>query len=75
MPKSQEFAAREGSRTKVVFVVWCPSTVSVKQKFELAATTKTVKEKLNGIFVTHNATSKADLEEQRFVERCLSIMK
>ncbi|KAG2382148.1 hypothetical protein C9374_005350 [Naegleria lovaniensis] len=75
MPKSQEQAAREGSRTKLVFVVWCPPATSVREKFQLAATTKTVKDKLNGIFVTHHASSKADLDEQQFIERCLTIMK
>ncbi|KAG2388213.1 hypothetical protein C9374_001063 [Naegleria lovaniensis] len=76
MPKSQEHeSAREGTRSKIVFLVWCPPATPVREKFQLAASTKTVKDKLNGIFVTHNASSKADLDEQQLIERCLTIMK
>ncbi|KAF0976808.1 hypothetical protein FDP41_004103 [Naegleria fowleri] len=67
--------ASEGLRSKIIFIVWCPSKVSVKEKFQVAATSKTVKDKLNGIFVTHHASSKSDLEEGPMIERCLAIMK
>ena len=73
--KPSETDAREGKRSREIFIVWCPPKTNVREKFKLAATTKTIKEKLYGIQLTHNANCKADLPQQVLIERCLSSMK
>jgi len=74
MPSSRN-GPREGKRTKMVFVVWCPQETNVREKFQLAATCKTVKSHLNGLSVTLHATTKGEVNEQDMIEKCLAFMK
>ena len=66
---------REGQRTKMVFIVWCPPQTNVKEKFQLAATVKTVKSHLNGLSVTLQTGTKDEVTEQEMIEKCLAFMK
>ena len=41
----------DGTRTKLVFVVWAPQTASIKQKMVSASSKDALKKKLDGIQV------------------------
>ena len=42
----------DGTRTKLVFVVWAPQTASIKQKMVSASSKDALKKKLDGIQVS-----------------------
>ena len=74
MPSSGN-GPREGTRTKMVFIVWCPPETNVREKFQLAATVKTVKSHLNGLSVTLHTSCKGEVTEEEMIEKCLAFMK
>ena len=41
----------QGTRTKLVFVVWAPMTASIKQKMVSASSKDALKKKLDGVQV------------------------
>ena len=76
MPSQKEDSSvREGTRTKMMFLTWCPEETNVKEKFLVAATVKTVKSELNGISSTIHCTTRGELDEKVMIEKCLSYMK
>ena len=42
----------QGTRTKLVFVVWAPQSASIKQKMVSASSKDALKKKLDGVQVT-----------------------
>ncbi|EFC49627.1 cofilin [Naegleria gruberi] len=72
---SQTSGLREGKRTKMVFITWCPNEVNVKEKFKVAATCKTVKAKLNGMSMSYYAGCKGELDEKQLIEKCITFIK
>ncbi|EFC39703.1 cofilin [Naegleria gruberi] len=76
MPTQNENSGiREGTRTKMMFLTWCPNETKVKEKFQVAATVKTVKEKLNGLSATIHCSVKGEIDEKLMIEKCLTFMK
>ena len=76
MPSQNENSnIREGRRTKMMFLTWCPNETNVREKFQVAATVKTVKSKLNGLSVTIHCSIKDELDEKSMIEKCLTFMK
>lgn len=51
-----------GVRTKLVFVVWAPSTASIKQKMVTASSKDALKKKLDGFQVEWQLTGRDELE-------------
>lgn len=51
-----------GTRTKLVFVVWAPSTASIKQKMVTASSKDALKKKLDGFQVEWQLTGRDELE-------------
>jgi len=60
----------EGKRSKVVFILWCPSTASVKHKLVYAATVDGFKKTLPGVQVQVQAAHHADLDLAEVVAKC-----
>jgi len=52
----------DGTRTKLVFVVWAPQTASIKQKMVSASSKDALKKKLDGIQVEWQLTDRSELE-------------
>jgi len=52
----------EGTRTKLVFVVWAPCTASIKQKMVTASSKDALKKKLDGFQVEWQLTGRDELE-------------
>ncbi|EFC37627.1 cofilin [Naegleria gruberi] len=76
MPSQNETCQiREGTRTKMMFLTWCPNETNVKEKFQVAATVKTVKQKLNGLSATIHCSTKSEIDERSMIEKCLTFMK
>lgn len=51
-----------GTRTKLTFVVWCPSTSSIKQKMVSASSKDALKKKFDGVQVEWQLTGRDELE-------------
>ncbi|EFC46586.1 cofilin [Naegleria gruberi] len=66
---------KEGSRTKMMFITWCPNETNVKEKFQVAAIVKTVKHKLTGLSTTIHCSNRNEIDEKSMIEKCLTFMK
>jgi len=60
----------EGKRTKILFVLWNPSSASVKNKLLYAATTHSIKKILQGVTINIQAGKTDELTYEAFIERC-----
>merc|ERR1712210_48609 len=52
----------QGTRTKLTFVVWAPSTASIKQKMVSASSKDALKKKFDGVQVEWQLTGRDELE-------------
>jgi len=59
----------EGSRSKLVFLYWCPDTAKVKEKMLYASSKEALRKKLEGIAVDHQANDKGDASEDYIISR------
>jgi cofilin len=60
----------DGKRSKVVFILWCPPTASVKHKLIYAATVEGLKRSLPGVQVQVQGSGPDDLELNEVIAKC-----
>jgi len=60
----------EGKRSKLLFIMWCPSSATVKQKMMYAATTAGFRRALPGVQVFMQAANVDDLEFSEIMSKC-----
>lgn len=63
-----ELSETEGSRSKLVFMYWCPDTAKVRPKMLYASSKEAAKRKLDGVFEVQ-ANDKGDADEAYIISK------
>ncbi|EFC38727.1 predicted protein [Naegleria gruberi] len=66
---------REGIRSKIMFLTWCPDETNVWEKFLFTAATNLVKKKFKGMTGTIQCSHGSEIDESLMIEKCLTFMK
>uniref|UniRef100_A0A7S4GJL4 ADF-H domain-containing protein n=1 Tax=Eutreptiella gymnastica TaxID=73025 RepID=A0A7S4GJL4_9EUGL len=69
-----ELQEGEGSRSKLVFMYWCPDTAKVGEKMLYASSKESLKRKLEGVFEVQ-ANDKGDADEQYIISKLKAATK